>query len=388
MKTTHISFSSYGGAGKVASVLVDCLNELGTTSNLIALTDSNLLKNPFSNPRTSLAAGIDEFIMKKGTATSQLSLLRGRIASVLNQVRRESPDLLHLHWTPGMIPKKVIADISLEIPVIATLHDFWMVTGGCHFPGSCKSWQSGCSGCPIARSPFQSLVERGFPSDGLLQRVHFVAPSHHTANIIKTQLPAVKDISVVQNPVKYPNSLPGLTSSSESKGLTVGLIATNLSDPRKKIVEFLQAISSHGTKSQIGLNFALAGTNPPGTVGDNIYWYGEVQGRGVWEFLETVDLLVVPSSEETFGLVAAEAIGVGTPVWAVSDSAQAELIETFDGGRTFENISEMSKAVIDSGVPIHPSDQGVKSLRDWCDPKTVAKEYLMIYEQALGKYTA
>jgi hypothetical protein len=69
------------------------------------------------------------------------------LAAILNEVR---PDVINVHnlhissWSPEML--RVSARAA---PVVCTLHDTWMLTGRCVYPGSCEKYISGCdASCP------------------------------------------------------------------------------------------------------------------------------------------------------------------------------------------------------------------------------------------------
>ena len=62
-------------------------------------------------------------------------------------------DIIHLHWlNGGFISLRGLKQIlSLGIPVVWTLHDMWVFTGGCHYTGDCMNYKSECGDCHYLR---------------------------------------------------------------------------------------------------------------------------------------------------------------------------------------------------------------------------------------------
>jgi hypothetical protein len=52
-------------------------------------------------------------------------------------------EVFHLHWVNfGFLSVKSLTQLSkLNRPFVWTLHDMWAFTGGCHYSGTCESYQ-------------------------------------------------------------------------------------------------------------------------------------------------------------------------------------------------------------------------------------------------------
>ncbi|MGE0256453.1 MAG: glycosyltransferase family 4 protein [Alphaproteobacteria bacterium] len=93
-----------------------------------------------------------------------------------------------------------------------------------------------------------------------------------------------------------------------------------------------------------GVTLAVAGDGPPDYVGTlhaqaaslgvaaRVDWRGFLSGRARDDFLAGIDLLVMPSAYECFGMVAAEAMASGTPVLVSSATGVAEALAPVDPG--------------------------------------------------------
>ena len=66
-------------------------------------------------------------------------------------------------------------------------------------------------------------------------------------------------------------------------------------------------------------------------VSDSIHLVDSLDQKGKWEFLSSVDCLILPSFSENFGMVVAEALAAGTPV-AATTASPWEILEKNDAG--------------------------------------------------------
>lgn len=58
------------------------------------------------------------------------------------------PDILHAHNLHGnYFDLRVLPWLSRRVPLFLTLHDPWLLTGGCGHPMDCSAWRTGCLSC-------------------------------------------------------------------------------------------------------------------------------------------------------------------------------------------------------------------------------------------------
>ena len=65
---------------------------------------------------------------------------------------------------------------------------------------------------------------------------------------------------------------------------------------------------------------------------ENILWTGMLEGNLKWEALREADALILPSHQENFGMVVAEALSVGTPVFLTDKVNLWREVETYGAG--------------------------------------------------------
>lgn len=65
------------------------------------------------------------------------------------------PEILHCHnlhgaWLSdgGYFDLSVLPSLSRNVPVVATLHDAWLLSGHCAHSFECERWRTGCGACP------------------------------------------------------------------------------------------------------------------------------------------------------------------------------------------------------------------------------------------------
>lgn len=73
-------------------------------------------------------------------------------------------DVIHLHWVTSMIDlEHFFSAVPTSTPIVWTLHDMNLLTGGCHFSGPCVKFRSGCGACPeLTSSNPADLASRTF----------------------------------------------------------------------------------------------------------------------------------------------------------------------------------------------------------------------------------
>ena len=83
-------------------------------------------------------------------------------------------------------------------------------------------------------------------------------------------------------------------------------------------------------------------------VADHVRWLGFVEGDAKADFFRNIDLLVMPSEYECFGMVAAEAMARGIPVVVTPETGIAELVRSQGGGEIAPaNIDGLGRVIED-----------------------------------------
>lgn len=144
------------------------LNEAGVKSSFYALENSNfdLKAHEFAIKRTKFArilSGIVVRIQSKLSSKILFSVISTRAISnkQILALAQTKNTVFHIHNWYNLLSESQIYEISRSgFPVVVTLHDQRLLTGGCHYTFECNKFTSGCVACPIIRKGFKRLPAR------------------------------------------------------------------------------------------------------------------------------------------------------------------------------------------------------------------------------------
>lgn len=386
LNTTYLC----GGAEKVANQIFEGMRRRGHTVYEIV----SYHKRPETLPDgvTALYRGAPMLMFNRiltGNHSNASLSIPYSLHRILHFIRKHRIDVVHLHNAHGnFLGIEDIRRISEVCPVVWTLHDFWALTGHCTYPTDCPDlWTGGCPSCPrlqnyppirkdIAAGLFQAK-ERAFRTSG----VCYTVPSRW----MKEQF--LKSHLKEQECILIPNSLNTdcwVPHSKKKLRETYGLphdkhiLAFVAADPQKKL-KGMDVLLESLHQLPDPENYLLLVAGREGSLeslqehGFSIRHFGYITGQPrMNEFYALADLLINPSSYETFGLVNIEAMASGTPVIAFSVCAMEEII-TPDTGWCLPDISSRLLA---------------RAIEDACaDPDGLTKKSRAARERAVSVYS-
>lgn len=223
---------------------------------------------------------------------------RAYFARTLEAVR---PDLVHAHWTYEF----ALGALATTLPVIVTVHD-WAPTILRYFTDPYRTVRLLMNAVTMARAPHLTVA-----SPTMQARVRRWARRQATLvpNAIADADFAPREVALAPRP---PRARPRVVSInngfSRLKNVTTLLQAWPMVVRRFPQAE-LELIGSgfgagepaHGWAAERGL-------------ATNVTFTGQLSNAAAMDRLETADLMVHPSREESFGLVILEAMARGVPV--------------------------------------------------------------------------
>ena len=263
-------------------------------------------------------------------------------------IRREKPDIIHLHNLHGYyINLNVLFRYLKEEfdgQVIWTFHDLWPITGHCpHFvQAGCNKWIDRCHDCPQKmKYPISyglDMSQHNYAKKKrlftALNNLTIICPSDWMRNQVRDSFLKDKDIRVIKNgintyvfrPREPLNTICGRNISDrrvvlgvagiweERKGLKIfRKLAEEISD------EYIIVLVGLGKRQIKKLPHNIIGIEKTSNVDELARIYS------------TADVFVNPSVEESFSLVTAEALACGTPVVVLDTSAVEELVTSNNG---------------------------------------------------------
>lgn len=260
-----------------------------------------------------------------------------------HKINKIDPDIIHLHWVnAGYFSINQLNRI--EKPIVWTLRDMWPLTGGCHYVGSCNKYKNGCDECPVLNGRKCDISFKGHVTKRNIYKdseLTFVAISQWLEKCAREALVAKgKPIKTILNGVNTDLFCPSnRTKARKTLGLNnpkyiVGFGAVNSTkDERKGYDLFLQAflnvLMTHEIK---GIVFGHVANNNFTQI-NNIQYFGHISTADQLKYIyNATDVMVVPSREEAFGKIAAEALACGTPVVAFKVGGLSDIIDHLDNG--------------------------------------------------------
>lgn len=252
-------------------------------------------------------------------------------------------DAVHYHLIHGgMLSLLDLPELMSAKPSVWTFHDPWPLTGHCvHPPDGCQGWISGCSPCPhleamfplhddragqlwsikrqvflqtdvdiVVASDFMLDMVRTSPLTQHLDRVHlvpfgidatlFLPEDHKAASRISLGIPADDFVLLFRS------------ADTSFKGLSHIRDALSLRRPDRPTT--LLTVDQKGLMGRIADDF-------------NIIELGWVEDPNLYPRLfSACDVFLMPSTAESFGLMALEAMAAGRPVVCFAGTAVESVV--------------------------------------------------------------
>ena len=396
LRITHLSFSSAGGAGTVASRLAEIQNSLGHTARVSSVINGSLRSQPFRSPRHTVTAALDDYVVRARSFNAPISLIRGDVHESLAQEFQKS-DVLHIHWPHGVLDLQAL-NRSFGGAIVWTLHDMRPFTGACHYSLGCQRFTAGCQSCPAVRSVWSERVSTQFAAQQkalseLGKRLHFVSPSQWLADTAKqSQMLHRAQVSVIPNPLPL-NPPPAIDSDTLWQDIpghaTVFVTAAaNIDDPVKDIgsavASFIDAV---GENEDVWLLVAGSGkTRHPGHA--RVRFLGGLGQQEMAALLSRADYLLVTSLAENQPLLISEAQSHGVCI-IVRDSAGLSEHTLIDPHAlrftTGEDLAGLLQKV--KNTPLTEKRRRAVSRSAWrrFNPQMIAQQYLELYSDQLAQ---
>ena len=339
MKVIHLATSLDGGAGIAALRINEALKIIGVESEILSRNNffakkSGLFKLGILKKLTS---SVNTLFQSKIVQKTD-DLVTPQSISVLDFKLLDSADLIHVHSYYNLLSYSDIMSLTkIGKPVFFTMHDQRLFTGGCHYSRECNQYLIDCSNCPQVNDKFKLIVSRSF----LKQKAAFANAKNITItspsiwlkkNATESQILNKIPIHVVKNPIPRIYFEHPINLYKEKDSLTIAFIATNLLNPYKGLDVFIKSLNKLVTLTTKKITVVVAGH------GDDIKFDARiiverviVKGDSAMaKFLSTVDILVVPSTQDNSPSVIGEALSMGVTVIGSNIGGITEILTDFE----------------------------------------------------------
>jgi glycosyltransferase involved in cell wall biosynthesis len=357
---------------------------LGHDSDFQFHTNSNLSRDPFGSPSTTLAAAIDQYVVKNSEFDAPVSFFRSKLQKLPG---KNSFELLHLHWIQGVLNLKGLAGLeSRAKSIFLTLHDLRPMTGACHYSLSCLGFKDGCSNCPAVIRPMRGPVHKVALSQRasyLRSGARLIAPSSWVAKVAEQSfITGGMEVRIIENPIdpSFFQNQPQFKGSTRE--IKIGIVAANLEDPVKGVVRFLDDLGMNLPESS-ELQVRLIGSKG-GQFRKRYHfvrWLGELDKQALIRELDELDLLVIPSLSESAGMVIAEASARGVPSLGLKGSGIGDMIREDSNGHLFSTTKEMVSFILreDAGRKLQFLAPNCIAESSRWNPELAAKKHIEYY---------
>ena len=414
MKILHVaSRDIQGGAAKASFRMHNGLKEenieslLLVQSKLLYQDEIITIGSPIEKLKTKLRVKLDPVPVKKykkrtQTLFSPAWVFSNKYIRLLNEL---NADIVHLHWiNDGMIR---IEDLKkIKAPIVWTLNDMWPLTGGCHYDEYCGLYKHACGTCRVLGSTTENdlsrkVFKRKLKTYKSIKNLTVVGVSKWLADCAREST-LLKDRKIlhIPNPVNTKDFSPFDQSKArelfnlplDKKLILFGAIYAT-SDPRKGFQELKKALTYlKGNNHEL---VVFGGGEPDLTEVANTkihylgYIHDEITLRALYS---AVDVMIVPSLQEAFGLSISESMACGTPVISFDATGPKFLIDHKINGylaRAFDpsDLADGINWVVEQNEAKYKiiSNNAREKATLTYDSRVVAKQYISLYKEILGQ---
>ena len=352
-RVLHLATSIEGGAGIAALRLSQLQNEHGYSSTVLDLAHST------SSTFARIIGKVITFIQLKITRP-----IYGIVTPIsknnldLNQVLKFKPEVIHVHNWYNLLDFATIKKLSEIAPLVFTLHDQRLFTGGCHNSISCCQFKSGCLNCPavlLGKFYVRDSFTRITDLFGHLRNYSIIAPSEWMIVNAKSsgQFPTARDIVKIPNVISqasYQSIIPGQSGTE----MNILFIAAQLDLSLKGLELLLSAIRNfnvEGNSNFRKIHLTLIGKSDKDYSGDyghyKVNQLSRQEPEGIRQKMAESELLIVPSLSENSPNVIGEAQLSGLLVAGARVGGIPELIDDHKTGFLFNlEISEIQDVIL------------------------------------------
>lgn len=408
MKLLHINASDVGSTGKIIQDISCAATAQGWES--VALFPK---RNRAADP--NIKEYVTAFPLEQGLYRRlcriwghQYGVAPIATARILNILRKEKPDVVHLHCINGHcvnIYRLVNYLKKHKIPTVATNHAEFFYTGNCPHAYACDQWKTGCRNCPES---VQSTGCRLFPRPHTgWKKMKKAFAGHPYAHIVSVSpwchsrseaSPILEGIpqSVVMNGLNcnvfYPRPMKEMR---EKLGIPqnekiIFHVTSGFSDLPGYAKGGEHLISLAEQLRDKNIRILVAGRhNVTGRLPENITLLGPVMDQNLLaEYYAAVDLTVVVSKRETFGMSVAESLCCGTPVVGfVSGGSESIALPQFTEFLPFGDVQGLKDCICAKWLT-YKTDETSKEIAQAAEEKyaaaVMAKGYLDVYKVLLS----
>lgn len=398
-----VMINSVSGYGSTGSICVDIAMELERQGHECFIAYGQIsrgyhnefkigtkLENHLHNVGSRLF-GKQGYFTKRGTK------------KLVDFLRSFNPDVIHLHNLHGnYLNLEVLFEYLIEVqkPIVWTLHDCWAFTGKCVYftDVSCEKWKSECYNCPQIKKYPPSLFldqsqvmfrdkKKWFTA---LNHVTILPVSKWLASEVKFSFLSKYKIEPIYNWINHAIFYPKVDENVaanynfDSGKFTILCVSAFWNKNDVRFQDLLKLANSLDKNNQI---IVVGQMEAPNLLPSNCTYIPYINGKDeLAKIYNFADVYVHLSTEDTFGLVIAEAMSCGTPVIVYDVTACPEIVGDNCGYKVPKrNISEIQKAIeiVKQNTKSYYSESCRNHVLSNFDIKTNVNKIISVYKTSL-----
>lgn len=251
-------------------------------------------------------------------------------------------DVIHLHIIhSGFFSVLDLPRVTRRKPTVWTLHDPWALTGHCIHPFDCEGWKRGCGSCPALDTPFEMTWDNTRVMFALKRRAYqqmdldIVVASSWMRRMVE-QSPLFDSSTIRLHEIPFGIDLsrfcPGNVAAARARfGIPEDRVVVmfRAEGEFKGVAFILDALKRLQTTARVMLLSV-------GKTGVLTHLEGKFEIRELgWtndehemvSAMQACDLFLMPSTAETFGVMAIEAMACQKPVICFAGTALPEIVD-------------------------------------------------------------
>ena len=275
------------------------------------------------------------------------------IGKDLSQLKSiQEADVIHLHWiNHGFLSLKNIEKlVGLGKPIVWTLHDKWLFTGGCHITRDCYNYEDACGNCPYLKKPSSTDLSHKIWQNkkALLENshIHFVTCSNWLKKLaIGSSLLKDKSVTRIPNPLDT-NLYKPLAKKTvrqqlglPEKAFLVLFVSANIASPFKGfkyLVEAFQMIKKEKPELFAKMKLVVVGRDKNKLIPSldfPVIYLGEISNPAdLIPVYNACDILAAPSIEDNLPNTVMESLACGVPVVGFETGGIPEMVDHLENG--------------------------------------------------------
>ncbi len=240
-------------------------------------------------------------------------------------------DIIHLHWiNKSFVSLQHIRKlISLNKPIVWTLHDMWAFTGGCHYSGHCTNYTSGCGQCYFLNKPHISDLSAQVTSKKLkagFSNINYITCSNWLHSLAKNSiLLNSSNIQAIPNPINTTQFRPidndeiRLRLGIDKDAFVVLFASMDVNDIRKGYAYLQKALLNLSTQKSTQkievLIFGRASEDLLENIPFKYHYLGSLnRSEDIIDAYNAASVFVIPSLQDNLPNTVMEAMSCGLPV--------------------------------------------------------------------------